>query len=352
MFFGLKKLGSRSVIGIDFGSSSIKAIAISKGQGTYRVDGIAEAPVAKGLIVDNRFEEVDKITAILKQIRHSFPSSLKNVAIAVTGSDVITKVMKMNASLDELDLESRVEIEVENSIPFPLDEIFIDFEVMWPSENDKSLNDILVSAARKERVLSQAQCVDNSGLKTTIVDIASHALARSAEVIMTSDDYNRGVAVVDIGASQMMLNILYQGNVIFTRSKSHGGGLCSQMLSERYGMPIQEAEQAKINEDLPVDAEVDVITPFVNMTVNHLRFDLRMFTNAPNNVDVQKLILTGGGVLMKPLAKQLQEELEFEVEIADPSLALECKSEEENKLLKESGAKYMMALGLALRGVS
>ncbi|MEG3754904.1 type IV pilus assembly protein PilM [Psychromonas arctica] len=352
MFFGLKKLGSRSVIGIDFGSSSIKAIAISKGQGTYRVDGIAEAPLTKGLIVDNRFEEVDKITAILKQIRHSFPSGLKNVAIAVTGSDVITKVMKMNASLDELDLESRVEIEVENSIPFPLDEIFIDFEVMGPSESDKSLNDILVSAARKERVLSQAQCVDNSGLKTTIVDIASHALARSAEVIMTSDDYNRGVAVVDIGATQMMLNILYQGNVIFTRSKSHGGALCTQMLSERYGMPIQEAEQAKLNEDLPIDAELDVITPFVNMTVNHLRFDLRMFTNAPNNVDVQKLILMGGGVLMKSLAKQLQDELEFEVEIADPSLALECKSKEENKLLKESGAKYMMALGLALRGVS
>ncbi|WP_413692010.1 type IV pilus assembly protein PilM [Psychromonas sp. KJ10-2] len=352
MFFGLKKLASRSVIGIDFGSSSIKAIAISKGSGAYRVDGIAEAPVAKGLIVDNRFEEVDKITAILKQIRHSFPSSYKNVAIAVTGSDVITKVMKMNASLGELDLESRVEIEVENSIPFPLDEIFIDFEIMGPSENDKSLNDILVSAARKERVLSQAQCVDDSGLKTTIVDIASHALARSAEMIMTSDDYNRGVAVVDIGATQMMLNILYQGNVIFTRSKSHGGGLCNQMLSERYGMPAQEAEQAKINQDLPDGAEIDVITPFVNMTVNHLRFDLRMFTNAPNNVDVQKLILTGGGVLMPALAKQLQDELEFEVEIADPSLALECKSEEDSKLLKESGAKYMMALGLALRGVS
>ena len=352
MFFGFKKLGSSSVIGIDFGSSSIKAIAISKGQGMYHVDGIAEAPLTKGLIVDNRFEDIDKITAIIKKIRKNFPSNYKNVAIAVTGSDVITKVMKMSASLGELDLESRVEIEAENSIPFPLDEIFIDFEVIGPNSSDSSLNDILVSAARKERVLSQAQCVDDSGLNTTIVDIASHALARSAELVVTSDDFNRGVAMVDIGASQMMLNILYQGNVIFTRSKSHGGAVCSEMISERYGLSLQEAERAKIRNDLPPDCDVDVITPFVNMTVNHLRFDLRMFTNAPNKVDISKLILTGGGVLMNELAKQLQEELDIEVEVANPSLSLECKSEDDKNILKESGPKYMMALGLALRSFS
>ena len=352
MFFGFKKLGSSSVIGIDFGSNSIKAIAISKGQGTYHVDGIAEAPLAKGLIVDNRFEDIDKITAIIKQLRKSFPSNYKNVAIAVTGSDVITKVMKMNASLSELDLESRVEIEAENSIPFPLDEIFIDFEIIGPNSNDPSLNDILVSAARKERVLSQAQCVDESGLKTTIVDIASHALARSAELVITSDDYDKGVAIVDIGASQMMLNILYQGNVIFTRSKSHGGAVCSQMIAERYGLSGPEAERVKVENDLPIDCDVDVITPFVNMTINHLRFDLRMFTNAPNKVDISKLILTGGGVLMAELAKQLQEELDIQVEVANPSLSLECKNEADNNLLKESGPKYMMALGLALRSFS
>ena len=88
------------------------------------------------------------------------------------------------------------------------------------------------------------------------------------------------------------------------------------------------------------------------MTINHLRFDLRMFTNAPNKVDVSKLILTGGGVLMTELARQLQEELDIQVEVANPAIGLECKNEADSNLLNESGPKYMMALGLALRSFS
>ena len=288
---------------------------------------------------------------MIKQLQKNFPSHYRHAAIAVTGADVITKVMPMNSELNEIELESQVELEAENSIPFPLDEIFIDFEILGPNQADKTLNDVLVSAARKERVIAQTQCVDDSGLKTTVVDIASHALARSSELIFSPDDYDRGVAVVDIGASQMMLNILYQGNVIFSRSKNHGGAICTQMIAERYGFSFQEAEKMKLEGNLPLDCDIDVITPFINMTVNHLRFDLRMFTNAPNKVDVGKLILTGGGQLMPELVAQLQEEFEMEVMLADPYLGFEFKNAADQKLLNESGAKYMMALGLALRGV-
>ena len=351
MFSGFKKIGPSGVIGIDFGSNSIKAMAISKGQGTYRIDAVAEAPVAKGLIVDNRLEDVSKISLVIKQLRKNFPSSYKNAAIAVTGADVITKVMTMNADLSELDLEAQIELEAENSIPFPFDEIFMDFEVIGPNETDKSLNDILVSAARKERVISHAQCVDESGLKTVVVDVASHALARATELVFSPEDFDKGVAVVDIGASQMMLNILYQGNVIFTRSKNHGGAACTQMMVERYGYSFQEAEKMKLDRDLPADCDLDIITPFINMTVNHLRFDLRMFTNSPNKVDISKLILTGGGQLMPELVTQLQEELEMDVEVANPYLGFEFKNKADKTLLSQSGAKYMMALGLALRGV-
>ena len=149
MFSSLKK-NSNAIIGIDFGSSSIKAVAISKGRGTYQIDAVAEAPVPKGLIVDSHFENVDKLAQIIKQLRKNFPASYKNVAMAVSGADVITKVISMNADLNELELESQVEMEAENNIPFPLDEIFLDFEVICPNATDKSLNDILLSAARKE----------------------------------------------------------------------------------------------------------------------------------------------------------------------------------------------------------
>lgn len=350
MFSSLKK-NSNAIIGIDFGSSSIKAVAISKGRGTYQIDAVAEAPVPKGLIVDSHFENVDKLAQIIKQLRKNFPASYKNVAMAVSGADVITKVISMNADLNELELESQVEMEAENNIPFPLDEIFLDFEVICPNATDKSLNDILLSAARKETVISQVDCVEEAGLIAKVVDVASHAQSRACEFLFDRADYDKGIAIVDIGASQMMLNIVHQGNVIFSRSKNHGGAICTQMMADHYSMKFVEAEKAKIDHEWPIDCDVDVIAPFVNMTVNHLRFDLRMFTNAPNNIQVEKVILIGGCQLMPGLVTQLEEELELDVEVANPFIGFEYKNDSDKTLLHKVGTKYMMALGLALRGV-
>lgn len=351
MFESIKKRNSNALIGIDFGSNSIKALALSKDKGTFQIDAVAEMPIEKGLIVDNHFEDISKLTQVIKQIQKNFPASCKNAAIAVTGADVITKVIAMSADLTDLDLEAQVELEAENSIPFPLDEIFLDFEIIGPNANNNELNDVLVSAARKETVLSQVDCVEAAGLTTKVVDVASHALARACELVFLREDYDKGIAVLDIGASQMMLNILHQGQVIFSRSKNHGGAVCTQMMADHYGFKYNEAEKIKIENKWPVDCDVDVIAPFENMTVNHLRFDLRMFTNAPNNIKIEKLILTGGCQLLPGLVSQLSEELDLDVEVADPFLGFEYKNESDKNLLREVGVKYMIALGLALRGV-
>lgn len=350
MFANMKKSNANALIGIDFGSNSIKAIAISKGRGTFQIDAVAEAPIAKGLIVDNHFEDITKLTQVINQLRKNFPSSYKNAAIAVTGADVITKVIPMSATLNELELEAQVEIEAENSIPFPLDEIFLDFEIVSVNANNTELNDILVSAARKETVLSQVDCVEAANLKVKVVDVASHALARACELLFSREDYDKGVVVVDIGASQMVLNILHQGNVIFSRAKNHGGAICTQMMADHCGVKFNEAEKMKVEHNWPVDCDVDVIAPFVNMTVNHLRFDLRMFTNAPNNIEIERVLLTGGCQLLPELVTQLSQELELDVEVAEPFIGFEYKNEADKVLLKKAGAKYMTALGLALRG--
>jgi len=350
MFSGIKK-SSSALIGIDFGSNSIKAIAISKGAATFQIDAVVEIAVSKGLIVDNHFEDIAKLTGIIKQLRKSFPSTYKNVAIAVNGADVITKVIPINAKLNELDLEAQVEIEAENSIPFPLDEIFLDFEILSRNVSDDSFNDVLLSAARKEVVLAQVHCVEDAGFVTKIVDVGSHAQARACELLFDRADYDKGIAIVDIGASQMMLNIVHQGNVIFSRSKNHGGAACTQLMAENYSMKFSEAEKSKVNQEWPVDCDIDVIAPFIATTVNHLRFDLRMFTSAPKNIEVAKVLLVGGCQLLPGLLEQLQAELDIEVELANPFSGFEYKKESEKALLFNVGSKYITALGLALRGV-
>lgn len=351
MFGNIKKIHSNDFIGIDFGTHAIKALAISRGKGVFQIDAVAEVPIAKGLIVDNHFEDITKLTQVIRLLRKNFPPSYKNAAIAVTGADVITKVIPMNAGLSDLELEAQVELEVENSIPFPIDEIFLDFEVISPNANSTGINDVLVSAARKETVLSRVGCVEAAGLTTKVVDVANHALARACEFSFVRDDYDKGIAFVDIGASHMMLNILHQGQVIFSRSKNHGGAVCTQMLADHSGLKFEEAEKIKIEHNWPVDCNDEVITPFINQTVNYLRFDLRMFTNAPHNIQVEKLLLTGGGALMKELVDQLSHELDLKVEVDNPFASFEFKNESDKISLCDIGPKYMTALGLALRGV-
>lgn len=350
MFSAIKKK-SNALIGIDFGSNSIKAIALSKGKGTFQIDAVAEVALPKGLIVDSHFEDIAKLSEFIKQLCKRFPNSYKSAAIAVSGADVITKMITMNSALSELELETQVEIEAENSIPFPLDEIFLDFEIVSPNAADAELNDILLSAARKETVLAQVHCIEDAGLTTKIVDVASHAQSRACELLFDREDFDKGIAIVDIGASQMMLNIVHEGNVIFSRSKNHGGDICTQMMAENYNLKFAEAEKTKVEHDWPIDCEIDIVAPFINMTVNHLRFDLRMFTNAPKNIQVEKVILTGGCQLVPGMVAQLEEQLDLEVLVANPFPGFEYKNESDKTLLNKVGVKYMTALGLALRGV-
>lgn len=350
MFFGLFKTVLNDVIGIDLGSHSVKAIAISRVGLNYRVDAIAEALLPKGLIVDNHLQDINKISLILKQLLQAFPANYKKAAIAVTGTDVITKIMMMNATLDELTLERQIEIEAENNIPFSLNEVFIDFEVLGSNDNDPSLNKVLVSAARKEQVLSQVQCINESGLTTTIVDIASHALIRAAKLTLSPEDYNKGIVVVDLGASQMTVNILHQDSIIFNRSKSYGGESCTQMIADRYGYTFYEAENLKFTRQYPVDCEREVLDLFINKSLEHFRSALCMFTNSVNHITVDKVILSGGGLLMPELLEKFRLELDLNIVVAQPYTDFEFRREADRALLQQCGSKYMIALGLALRG--
>ena len=350
MFFGLIKTTSAGLIGIDLGSYAIKAVAISNIRGIYQVDAVVEILLPKGLIIDNHLQDISKISLVIKQLKNKLPVEYTNAAIAVSGADVMTKVMSINSTLNDFELQSQVEIEVENDIPFPLEEVFIDFEIQGLNEDDSSLNNILVSTARKESVLSHVQCIDEAGFKTTIVDIASHALARSVNFLFPIENNEQGIAVIDVGASQMVLNIIHQGNIIYSHSKSHGGDICTQMLADRYCISLQDAEKLKATAEFPEGCDNEILTPFIEQTINYLHSDLHMFANAFSQIKVEKIIVVGAGGLLPDFLNRLKRELSIEVIEPQYGKSLIFKNQSDSQLMAETGSKYMMALGLALRG--
>jgi len=330
------------VIGLDLGAHSIKAMAISEGAKGIQVDAIADIPIPQGILVDNHLEDIHKISFFIRQLQQYFPSHYKHAAIAVAGVDVMTKVLEIEASVNHYELETLVEIEIENSIPFPRDEIFVDFEIQRKDDENTGINNVLVSTARKEHVLSHVQCVKEGGYVTTIVDIADHALTRAVEFLLSEEELKQGVAIVDIGVSQMTLNVVYQGNIIFSRSKNHGRNITEDK-------PSPETSLFNMATKHELKDSVEDESLFIDSLINHLRIDLKIFSNSTDTVHVNQLILTGGGALLPGLVARFQDNLALTIVLAQPELVFNSSLEQATFL--HSGAKYMLALGLALRGV-
>jgi len=350
MFNFFKKINSTALLGLDCGSYSVKAVGMSKYKGELYIDEVVELPLNKGVIVDNNIKNSDKLTSVIKQIIEKFPSFYKKSAIAVTGTDVITKVVNVSAALSDHELKDQIEIDSENIIPFPLDEVFWDFEILKPDPDHLAFNHVLVSAARKDHVLLRVESVEAAGVEVSVVDIENHALIRACQKSLTAKELEHGIAIIDIGASHMSFNILFQSEIIFSRVKAHGGNICSQLFAERYDLDFFVAEKRKEDGDWPLNCVLEVIEPFINMTVEQLQLDLRMFVNDPNYIEVTKVILTGGCSLLPNLRQAIATSLAIDTEFCEAFSSLKCRKKETLLLLRKDSHKYMTALGLAMRG--
>lgn len=148
MFSSLINSNSSKMIGIDIGAHNVKGVLLSKSSNGYKVEAIAKLPIPKGAVVDNVIQDVEAVASVITKLRKKFPKTVKQVAAAVSGSGVISKTVYLNAVQNDEELESQIEIEAENLIPYPLDEVSIDFEVMGKNENDMNKVDVLLIASR------------------------------------------------------------------------------------------------------------------------------------------------------------------------------------------------------------
>lgn len=346
--FGLFSKGSLlPLVGVDFGNQTIKAVTISGRPGKLHIDAVADIVTPKGTLVDYQLQDIERVSQSLKNLKRQLSGHSDYAATAVTGSNVITKVIQIDASLSDKELENQVQLEAEQIIPFPLDEVSLDFEVLGTTSNNEDRQDVLLSAARTESVNGRVSALAEAGIVVKVVDVGAHALGRAVLACLPElKESDRPVGVIDIGASAMTFAALVKGEVIYSRLQNFGGDQYSQALSSFYGMALDEAEQAKIKGNLPVDHELDVLMPHINALLQQVRRNIQLFCSSSGYREISKLVLTGGGSLLPGLSLQVQEEANCEV--LHPDLfAMFGKPKGEAEATH--GAKYMTAFGLALR---
>ncbi|MFM5464754.1 type IV pilus assembly protein PilM [Aeromonas simiae] len=333
------------LVGVDFGSHTIKAVSLTGREGKFFIDALANVATPKGVFVDYQLQDIERVVHALKALKRSLPSS-DYASVSVTGSHVITKVLSLDASLSEADLHEQVMLEAEQLIPFPLDEISLDYESLGPNPSDPERQDVLLSAARTESISGRVSALAEAGWTAKVMDVGVHALGRGVLACCPElADSTHATGIVDIGSGSLTFAVLVRGEVIHSRWQNFGGDQLTQAVASFYTMSQEEAELAKCSHSLPHTFAEEVVPGYVVSLIQQVKRNIQLFCSASNFRELSGLVLTGGGSVLSGLPMQLADELNLEVIHPDP-IAL---FRHPKLAIDEHGARYMTALGLALR---
>ncbi|ABV38874.1 type IV pilus assembly protein PilM [Shewanella sediminis HAW-EB3] len=354
----LSKLWKRQapqMVGIDIGSHEIKAILLSQTADGYKIVSHAAVPVKKGAVNDHEIRDVDAVVESLKQVKRILPKSAKFASVAVSGSAVMTKVIYMDASLSEEEMESQIEIEADNLIPYSLDEVSIDFETLNVNSTDPTKVDVLLSACRTENIDARVDALDDINLESKVVDIEGYALGRAYEIVaaqLPEGVESKVVALVDIGANITTFAVVEDGETSFVREQAFGGEQFTQSILSFYGMSHEQAEKAKLEGDLPRNYMFEVLSPFQTQLLQQIKRTLQIYCTSSGKDKVDHIILCGGTSKLEGMANLLTNELGVHTIIADPFQGCLHADDEVKSRLQPDIGKYMVACGLALRSYS
>jgi type IV pilus assembly protein PilM len=271
----------------------------------------------------------------------------------VSGSAVFTKTISLPADLAEADIESQVQIEANQYIPFPLNEVSLDFEVLGPSARNADLIDILLAASKSENVESRQDAIDSAGLKAKVVDVEAFAIANAFELMRKRDGVSRSEAVglFDIGYDLTTLLVIKGGQVIYTRDHPFGGHQLQEEIQRRYDMTAEQAGFFERNENAPDDFEEEVLEPFQLNVVHQISRALQFYASSNEYSNISAIYLSGGAASLNGMAAMVQQELGMPTRVADPITGLDVAHNVAVTALNRNATNLMIAMGLALRGV-
>lgn len=350
----MKLLGTKSppVMGLDIGSSSIRLLQLSRHGSSYRVDHFAIEPLPSGVIVEKSVQDVEAISDAIQSAVRNSGSSSKYCAVAVSGSAVFTKTISLPANLADADIESQVQIEANQYIPYPLDEISLDFEVLGPSPRNADMVDILLAASKNENVESRQDALESLGLRAKVVDVESFAIANAFDLIRERDGIRstETVGIFDVGFDLSSLLILRNGRVVYTRDHPFGGNQLTEEIMRRYDMTPEQANFFMRGEPGPENFEDEVLEPFMLNVVHQISRALQFYSSSAEFSNIRTIYLSGTMASVKGLADVVEQELGIKTAVADPVAGLDLAPSVAVTALKRNAPNLMVAMGLALRG--
>ncbi len=349
MFFNKKK----SVAGLDIGSSSIKIVELDGKMNSLNLVSLGFENLPSDTIIDGQIMEMNTVSEVIQSVCQNHQISSPKFVTGVSGHSVIIKNIVLPAMSKE-ELEESIDWHAEEHIPFDLSEVTLDYHIT--EETPEELK-VLIVACKRERIDNVRQAIQLAGKQPVVIDVDTFALQNCYELNYQPNP-NDVVALLNIGASTMNVNIIKGTTSIFTRDITVGGSQFTDILQRNLGVNFQQAESLKRGvptadgvEEKSIEPLMDNVMEMVAMEIQKT-FDFYRATSEDGGETVQKILLSGGGSKLNRLPEELERRMELSVEILDPFRQIKVDTRKfDPGYLSEIMPEMAVAVGLAMRGV-
>ena len=343
----------RPLIGLDITTSSIKLIELSMAGGQYRVESYAAEATPVNSINEKSIVDAEAVgEAVRRAVKRSGTKNTE-VALAISGDAAITKVIQMPRILRANDLEAQVQMQADQYIPFPMDEVSYDFQVLGPSEKDPDTNDVLLVATRTENVEQRQAAVRAAGLTARIVDVEAFALENACRLMthqMPDGGIDRTIAVVDFGASSTTFSVLRSLKVVYTRDFAFGGQQLTEEIMRTYGLSLEEAGRAKKEGGLPGNYQSEVLDPFIDDMTQQVNRSLQFYlASGSGREQPEKILVCGGCANIAGVADVIASRVGIAAEKGEPLGQMKLSARARTQAVHRDATALLTACGLALR---
>lgn len=347
------------LLGIDISSTAIKLIELSRKSTNsnpasmpYRVERFAIEPLPFNAVLEKKIADPEMVGQCIRKAVIKAGTKTKRAAVAVAGAMAITKVISLSASLNDAEIESQIQLEADQYITHPLEEVNLDFDVIGPTANNPGMVDVLLAASRRENVDDRVAALEIAGLTAVVVDIEVYAMENAVALLLnnTSNAADAPIAVVDIGSANTTLYVFNKGQIIYTREQNFGGQHLKDDLQRRFGISREESTHKILTNDFNTTPEIEALDAFKDSLSQQINRALQFFYSGTTFNHVDRVILAGGSASLPRLDAIVEERVKLPISIANPFQQMSLSPQINAKDLLCEAPCLMVAVGLALRG--
>lgn len=344
--------GSKDTIGLDIGSSYIKIVHLKDKRGSYVLEGFEIIPLPPELIVEGSIIDSLRLVDSIKEIVKTAKIRAKNTVIGIAGhaSVIIRRIML--PEMTEEELSESIKFEAEQYVPFDVEDVNIDFQILGPREEPGQM-DVMLVAVKKDVINEYTSVVKDAGLNPVIVDVNAFALGNMYEVNYEIEP-DRNVALVNIGANTINLNILKGDNSVFTRDSSIGSSIHTESLQKDFGINYEAAERVKMGEaveNVTEEQAHEVLLAASEEIIGEISRSLDYFKSTAFQEEIHEVVLSGGGALIKDFPALLTERIGLEVKLVEPFRNIHVPSKFDPTYIEDISCMAAIAVGLATRRI-